>query len=96
VPALPRRHPKRFSAGFNIVAVFGVPYFPGEEPLELAGLWEISNRRVMEALQQLPDCELVMELGRYWWPEAGIYVCTMQDKKCPEATTSDTQRRPAS
>tara|TARA_R100000005_G_scaffold87841_1_gene57316 strand:+ start:54732 stop:56003 length:1272 start_codon:yes stop_codon:yes gene_type:complete len=71
----------------NIGGGFGVPYFPGEEPLELAPVVENLQRRVDDALQQLPGIELVMELGRYLVAEAGIYVCTVSDKKVSRGQT---------
>ena len=65
----------------NIGGGFGVPYFPGEEPLDVAAVVANLQQRVDEALEQLPGVELVMELGRYLVAEAGIYVCTVSDRK---------------
>jgi diaminopimelate decarboxylase len=71
----------------NIGGGFGVPYFPGEVRLDLAPVVENLQRRVDEALQALPGVELVMELGRYLVAEAGIYVCTITDKKVSRGQT---------
>ncbi|MCR9186172.1 MAG: pyridoxal-dependent decarboxylase, exosortase A system-associated [Halieaceae bacterium] len=71
----------------NIGGGFGVPYFPGEEPLDLSPVVQNLQQRVDEALRQLPDVELVMELGRYLVAEAGIYVCTVSDKKISRGQT---------
>jgi len=71
----------------NIGGGFGVPYFPGEESLDLAPVVQNLQNRVDEALRQLPDVELVMELGRYLVAEAGIYVCTVSDKKVSRGQT---------
>jgi len=64
----------------NIGGGFGVPYFPGEAPLDVA--------RVGEALTPLCDeasrhgaGPLVLELGRYLVAEAGVYVTRVIDRK---------------
>ena len=65
----------------NLGGGFGIPYFPGEAALDLAPiaatLAEISSR----AAAQLPEAELVLELGRYLVGEAGIYVTRVVEKK---------------
>ena len=65
----------------NLGGGFGIPYFPGEAPLDLApiaaALADISSR----AATQLPEAELMLELGRYLVGEAGIYVTRVVDKK---------------
>jgi diaminopimelate decarboxylase len=65
----------------NIGGGFGIPYFPGERPLELqpiaAGLEQILER----CRHELPGATLVLELGRYLVGEAGLYVCKVIDRK---------------
>lgn len=65
----------------NLGGGFGIPYFPGETPLDLApigaNLQAISER----AAQEMPQAELVIELGRYLVGEAGIYVARVLDRK---------------
>jgi diaminopimelate decarboxylase len=65
----------------NIGGGFGIPYFPGDLPLDLAPIGE--NLRVLAAQvsRQLPEAELVVELGRYLVGEAGIYVCRVIERK---------------
>jgi diaminopimelate decarboxylase len=65
----------------NIGGGFGIPYFPGERPLDIAavgtsltGMLEVMERR-------LPQARVVIELGRYLVGEAGIYVCRVIDRK---------------
>src|SRR5512133_1797267 len=70
--------PVRF---LNLGGGFGIPYFPGEQRLDLApiaaNLADIADR----AKADLPQAELVLELGRYLVGEAGIYVTRIIDRK---------------
>ena len=65
----------------NLGGGFGIPYFPGERPLDLepvgANLAEIQARARLE----MPAASLVIELGRYMVGEAGIYVTRVVDRK---------------
>ncbi|MDB5794811.1 MAG: pyridoxal-dependent decarboxylase, exosortase system-associated, partial [Noviherbaspirillum sp.] len=65
----------------NIGGGFGIPYFPGEEPLDLAAVGENLRRLLPDVKRQLPDAQIVIELGRYLVAEAGIYVCRVVDRK---------------
>lgn len=65
----------------NIGGGFGVPYFPGEEPLDLAAVGENLKRLLPDVKRQLPDVQIVTELGRYLVAEAGVYVCRIVDRK---------------
>jgi len=65
----------------NIGGGFGVPYFPGDLPLDLDPVSENLERLLAEAESRLPDTEVVIELGRYLVAEAGVYVCRVIDKK---------------
>lgn len=65
----------------NIGGGFGVPYFPGEEPLNLAAIGENLQRLLPELKRQLPAARVVIELGRYLVAEAGIYVCRVLERK---------------
>ncbi len=65
----------------NLGGGFGVPYFPGEQPLDLAPVGAHLHGIVAAAKAQLPGAELVIELGRYLVAEAGIYVSRIVDKK---------------
>src|SRR5690606_2383403 len=60
---------------------FGVPYFPGDEPLDIAAVGENLQRLMPEVMQRLPQAEVVIELGRYLVAEAGIYVCRVLERK---------------
>lgn len=65
----------------NIGGGFGIPYFPGDEPLDLAPISENLCDIVDRAKAALPNARLVLELGRYIVGEAGIYVCRIIDRK---------------
>ena len=65
----------------NIGGGFGIPYFPGDQPLDLAPI--AANLRALTEVadDKLPGAEIVLELGRYIVGEAGLYVCTVLDRK---------------
>lgn len=65
----------------NLGGGFGIPYTPGEAPLDLepvmANLATLSQRLDSD----FPGAHIVIELGRYLVGEAGIYVCRVVDRK---------------
>ena len=65
----------------NIGGGFGIPYFPGEQPLDLEPIGGNLRALAAEAGRVLPGAELVLELGRYLVGEAGVYVCRVIDRK---------------
>jgi diaminopimelate decarboxylase len=65
----------------NIGGGFGIPYFPGDQPLELGPVAENLERCMRQARERLPEASVVLELGRYLVGEAGIYVCRIIDRK---------------
>ncbi len=65
----------------NIGGGFGIPYFPGEKPLDLQPVADNLQNLTDECKTRLPDAEIVIELGRYLVGEAGVYVCEVVDKK---------------
>ncbi len=70
--------PVRF---LNLGGGFGIPYFPGEQRLDLAPIGANLAALVQRAGVELPAAELVIELGRYLVGEAGIYVTRVVDRK---------------
>ena len=68
-------------ATLNIGGGFGVPYFPGEQPLDLAAVGDNLQRLMPDVAQRLPGTQIVIELGRYLVAEAGLYVCRVVDRK---------------
>ena len=65
----------------NIGGGFGIPYFPGEERLDLAAVGQNLARIMDEVRPRLQGAEVVIELGRYLVGEAGAYVCRVVDRK---------------
>ena len=64
----------------NIGGGFGIPYFPGEQPLDLGPIGANLGKLVTECEAALPQARLVIELGRYCSPPAGIYVCRVIER----------------
>lgn len=71
----------------NIGGGFGIPYFPGEQRLDLSTVSDNLATRLDECRQRLGDAEVVIELGRYLVAEAGIYVCRVVDRKVSRGVT---------
>ena len=65
----------------NIGGGFGIPYFPGDDRLELSPIGENLRARDGRVRKALPDAHIVIELGRYLVAEAGVYVCRVIDRK---------------
>lgn len=65
----------------NLGGGFGIPYFPGEEPLDIgpvASGIKVLQKRVRE---RWPDTRIVLELGRYLVGESGVYLTRILDRK---------------
>ncbi len=65
----------------NVGGGFGIPYFPGEQRLDLQPIGAQLASLVERAREALPDTHFVVELGRYLVGEAGVYVCRIIDRK---------------
>ena len=65
----------------NIGGGFGVPYFPGDAPLDLGPIEQNLIQLATRARRDFPATTLVIELGRYLVAEAGVYVCRVIDRK---------------
>jgi len=72
------RAPVRF---LNLGGGFGIPYFPGERPLDLEPIAANLHELAARAGRELPAASLVIELGRYLVGEAGLYVTRVVDRK---------------
>ncbi|HAG76282.1 MAG TPA: pyridoxal-dependent decarboxylase, exosortase A system-associated [Thauera sp.] len=71
----------------NLGGGLGIPYFPGEQRLDLAPIGAALGDIVAEAATALPGAAIVLELGRYLVGEAGIYVCRITDIKVSRGHT---------
>lgn len=65
----------------NIGGGFGIPYFPGDRPLDLASVGENLGNLLPMVEKEMPQAHVVIELGRYLVGEAGIYVTPVIDRK---------------
>jgi diaminopimelate decarboxylase len=65
----------------NLGGGFGIPYFPGEQPLDLNAVGEHLAGLMPDARRDFPVAEFVIELGRYLVGEAGIYVSRIIERK---------------
>jgi len=65
----------------NLGGGFGIPYFPGDAPLDTAPVGAALASLAARARHDLPHAKLVIELGRYLVGEAGVYVCRVIDRK---------------
>ena len=65
----------------NLGGGFGIPYFKGEQSLDLAAVGGHLHGVAERARASFPQARLVVELGRYLVGEAGIYVCRVLDRK---------------
>jgi diaminopimelate decarboxylase len=70
--------PVRF---LNLGGGFGIPYFPGEQPLDLRPIGDNLAGLCERAGREMPHGHIVIELGRYLVGEAGVYVTRVVDRK---------------
>jgi diaminopimelate decarboxylase len=61
----------------NMGGGFGIPYFDRDRPLDVHRVGEALARR----MDELPDTQLALELGRYLVGEAGVYLTRIVDRK---------------
>ena len=71
----------------NMGGGLGIPYFPGDTPVDLERVGAALAERVADLPVELADTELCMELGRYLVGEAGVYLCRVIDRKESHGTT---------
>jgi diaminopimelate decarboxylase len=71
----------------NMGGGFGIPYFPGDTPLDLAAVGEALHELVEGKASELRDTQLCVELGRYLVGEAGVYLCRVIDRKVSHGQT---------
>jgi diaminopimelate decarboxylase len=65
----------------NLGGGFGIPYFPGDARLDLAPIGENLAMLQQRARDEMPQASFVIELGRYFVGEAGVYVARIVDRK---------------
>ena len=75
------QHTQRAIPRINIGGGFGIPYFPGEQRLDLRPIGDNLQILCDKVRTELGDCDIVLELGRYLVGECGVYVASVVEKK---------------
>ena len=65
----------------NIGGGFGIPYFPGDKPLDVERVGAALADTLAARPAILADTRFVIELGRYIVGEAGVYLTRVVDRK---------------
>ncbi|RVU03626.1 pyridoxal-dependent decarboxylase, exosortase A system-associated [Novosphingobium umbonatum] len=65
----------------NLGGGLGIPYFPGDKPLDLARVGEALAQQLAHLPDVLQETHFCMELGRYLVGEAGVYLTRIVDRK---------------
>lgn len=78
--ALTAQAPRPFRS-LNIGGGYGIPYFPGEQPLDLAAVGSALGDALERHRAALGGARIVVELGRYLVGEAGYYLTRITDLK---------------
>lgn len=65
----------------NMGGGLGIPYFPGDTPVDLTKVGAALAARLGQLPPVLAETEFCMELGRYLVGEAGVYLCRVIDRK---------------
>jgi hypothetical protein len=66
---------------------FGIPYFSGDRPLDIAAVGRALGERFAALPAELAGTEFAIELGRYLVGEAGVYLTRIVDRKVSHGTT---------
>lgn len=65
----------------NLGGGFGIPYFPGDLPLDLAAVGRALAEQFAALPEVLAETAFCIELGRYLIGEAGVYLTRIIDRK---------------
>ena len=71
----------------NIGGGFGIPYAPGDKPLDIQPIGKALEGLVRQVAKDLPKTRIVIELGRYIVGESGVYVCRVIERKVSRGET---------
>ena len=71
----------------NLGGGFGIPYFPGDVPLDLVAVGAALDTALKSVPPILADTKFCIELGRYLVGEAGVYLTRIVDKKISHGET---------
>ena len=65
----------------NLGGGFGIPYFPGDTPVDIGAVGMALEERLSLLPSSLADTHFCIELGRYMVGEAGVYLTRIVDRK---------------
>lgn len=65
----------------NLGGGLGIPYFPGDVPVDLAAVGAMLGERLEQLPAVLEETAFCIELGRYLVGESGVYLCRIVDRK---------------
>lgn len=71
----------------NLGGGFGIPYFHGEQPLDVERVGEELKQALSHRHQLLEKSEFAIELGRWLVGEAGVYLTRIVDRKVSHGKT---------
>lgn len=71
----------------NMGGGFGIPYFHGDQPLDLAIIGDALAQRFDTLPEALGGTQFCIELGRYLVGEAGVYLTRVVDRKVSHGVT---------
>ena len=71
----------------NLGGGFGIPYFPGDQRLDIAPIGEALGQTLNARPDILAQSEFAMELGRWLVGEAGVYLTRVVDVKQSQGET---------
>ena len=71
----------------NLGGGFGIPYFHGEQPLDIETVGQALAGALKERPQVLRNTEFAIELGRWLVGEAGVYLTRILDRKLSHGKT---------
>ena len=65
----------------NLGGGLGIPYFPGDEPVDVARVGALLAERFASLPDELADTAFCIEMGRYLVGESGVYLARIVDRK---------------
>lgn len=71
----------------NLGGGFGIPYFPGDEPVDIAQVGAALGQQLSALPEILSNTQFAIELGRYLVGEAGVYLSRIVDRKESQGET---------
>ncbi len=71
----------------NLGGGFGIPYFPGDEALDITEIGIALKQRFSDLPAILSNTQFALELGRYLVGEAGVYLTRIVDRKESQGET---------